>query len=57
MKKLIVVWFALLAVFGVVWGQDALTGKLEIFSWWAGDEGVALQALMTSTRACILGWK
>jgi glucose/mannose transport system substrate-binding protein len=46
MKKLIVVWFALLAVFGVVWGQDALTGKLEIFSWWAGDEGVALQALI-----------
>ena len=46
MKKLIVVWFALLAVFGVVWGQEALTGKLEIFSWWAGDEGVALQALI-----------
>ena len=23
-----------------------LTGDLEIFSWWAGDEGPALQALI-----------
>lgn len=26
--------------------QDELTGELEIFSWWAGNEGPALQALI-----------
>jgi len=37
----------LLAV-GVALGLGALaqTGKLEIFSWWAGDEGPALEALI-----------
>ena len=27
-------------------GAKDLSGKLEIFSWWAGDEGPALQALI-----------
>jgi len=36
---------ALLAAFGTAAG-NGLTGKLEIFSWWAGDEGPALQALI-----------
>lgn len=35
----------LLAVVPVVQAKD-LTGKLEIFSWWAGNEGPALQALI-----------
>lgn len=37
----------LLAI-GVALGLSALaqTGKLEIFSWWAGDEGPALEALI-----------
>ncbi len=26
--------------------EDDLTGELEIFSWWAGDEGPALEALL-----------
>jgi glucose/mannose transport system substrate-binding protein len=48
LKKLLVVVLvgaALLAAFGTAFG-DNLTGKLEIFSWWAGDEGPALQALI-----------
>lgn len=38
----------LLAMVGTVFaqGQKKLTGKLEIFSWWAGNEGPALQALI-----------
>lgn len=35
----------LIAAVPVVQAKD-LTGKLEIFSWWAGDEGPALQALI-----------
>ncbi|BDG29113.1 hypothetical protein TthSNM76_13230 [Thermus thermophilus] len=37
----------LLAI-GMVLGLSALAqgGKLEIFSWWAGDEGPALEALI-----------
>ncbi|RLE38088.1 carbohydrate ABC transporter substrate-binding protein [Candidatus Acetothermia bacterium] len=31
--------------------QKKLTGKLEIFSWWAGDEGPALQALIDLYKA------
>jgi glucose/mannose transport system substrate-binding protein len=48
LKKLVIatlVGVALLAAFGTVMA-DNLTGKLEIFSWWAGDEGPALQALI-----------
>ena len=36
---------ALLATVGTV-AANNLTGQLEIFSWWAGDEGPALQALI-----------
>jgi ABC-type glycerol-3-phosphate transport system substrate-binding protein len=41
----------LLAV-GVALGLGALaqTGKLEIFSWWAGDEGPALEALILQAK-------
>ncbi len=36
-----------LAFAGVIHAQDeSLSGELEIFSWWAGDEGPALQALI-----------
>ncbi|MDP3479155.1 MAG: extracellular solute-binding protein, partial [Desulfoprunum sp.] len=28
-----------------------LSGKLEIFTWWAGDEGPALQALIDQYKA------
>lgn len=37
--------FGLLTVFGTV-PADELSGQLEIFSWWAGDEGPALEALI-----------
>ncbi|MCL4514198.1 MAG: ABC transporter substrate-binding protein [Firmicutes bacterium] len=36
----------LLAVWPVLAASPAPSGKLEIFSWWAGDEGPALQALI-----------
>jgi len=43
---LLVAVFALMAV-GLVSAQDqSLDGELEIFSWWAGDEGPALEALI-----------
>lgn len=50
MKKLLslalVLALAALMV-GVIGAQDAeLSGELEIFSWWAGDEGPALEALI-----------
>jgi len=49
MKRLfliLVAVFALMAV-GLVSAQDqSLDGELEIFSWWAGDEGPALEALI-----------
>ncbi|MCK4232505.1 carbohydrate ABC transporter substrate-binding protein, partial [candidate division WOR-3 bacterium] len=32
-------------MFGTVLADD-FSGQLEIFSWWAGDEGPALQALI-----------
>jgi len=43
----------LLAMVGTVFAQDQkqLTGKLEIFSWWAGNEGPALQALINLYKA------
>ena len=39
---------SLLALFSTAFAQQQkhLTGKLEIFSWWAGNEGPALQALI-----------
>ncbi|GIW25661.1 ABC transporter substrate-binding protein [Meiothermus sp.] len=41
MQKL---WLSLMLMLGSL--AMAQTGKLEIFSWWAGDEGPALQALI-----------
>ncbi len=46
--SLLVVMFSvaiLIAPMGVQ-AQDGLSGELEIFSWWAGDEGPALEALI-----------
>lgn len=31
---------------GITTAQDDVSGELEIFSWWAGDEGPALEALI-----------
>ena len=52
MKKRILVLviaacLALVAVMGV-----QAQNKLEIFSWWAGDESPALQALIDNTTRC-----
>jgi len=41
MRKL---WLTLILTLGSL--AMAQSGKLEIFSWWAGDEGPALQALI-----------
>ena len=41
----VLVGVGLLGMFGTVMAND-LSGQLEIFSWWAGDEGPALQALI-----------
>jgi glucose/mannose transport system substrate-binding protein len=49
MKKqllLICILLLTLGVVGVASAQDSLSGQLEIFSWWAGDEGPALEALI-----------
>ncbi len=50
MKKsfvLLAVFALLLALVGGVFAQESeLSGELEIFSWWAGDEGPALEALI-----------
>ncbi|HHX25342.1 MAG TPA: carbohydrate ABC transporter substrate-binding protein [Firmicutes bacterium] len=40
-----IVCAAMVFVFASV-AQAAVSGKLEIFSWWAGDEGPALEALI-----------
>jgi len=52
-RKFVTLALALLIAFSAMAaGQSAhaqdkkLTGKLEIFSWWAGDEGPALEALL-----------
>jgi hypothetical protein len=37
----------MLTMVGSSSAQSDLTGQLEIFSWWAGDEGPALEALIT----------
>jgi glucose/mannose transport system substrate-binding protein len=42
MKRLL----ALVAALGLLAGMAQAQGKLEIFSWWAGDEAPALQALI-----------
>ena len=42
LATIILVTIGLLALTGAVFAdQKKLTGKLEIFSWWAGDEGPA----------------
>ncbi len=50
MKKsfvVLAVFALLLALVGGVFAQESdLSGELEIFSWWAGDEGPALEALI-----------
>jgi glucose/mannose transport system substrate-binding protein len=43
---LIAVLLLMLGLVGAVTAQDAPSGRLEIFSWWAGDEGPALEALI-----------
>lgn len=47
-KMLIVLVMTMLMLLPVTttWAKD-LSGDLEIFSWWAGDEGPALEALIT----------
>ncbi|MCA9882673.1 MAG: carbohydrate ABC transporter substrate-binding protein [Anaerolineae bacterium] len=47
-KSLVILVLAalLLSLVGGVFAQDDLSGELEIFSWWAGDEGPALEALI-----------
>jgi glucose/mannose transport system substrate-binding protein len=42
----VVMLLALSSVFGLTSAQDGPSGELEIFSWWAGDEGPALEALI-----------
>lgn len=42
----VVLLLALSSVFSVTSAQDEPAGELEIFSWWAGDEGPALEALI-----------
>ena len=42
MKRLVL----LIAVLGLFAGMAQAQGRLEIFSWWAGDEGPALEALI-----------
>ena len=43
--KLAMMCATMVLIFGSV-TQAAVSGKLEIFSWWAGDEGPALEALI-----------
>lgn len=44
---LVVLLALVVSLFAVVNAQDSdLSGDLEIFSWWAGDEGPALEALI-----------
>lgn len=54
MNKLITLCCACAAVLllsAPVVSAKELSGKLEIFSWWAGDEGPALQALIDQYKA------
>ena len=43
---ILVVGLTLVACLGAVASSAPASGKLEIFSWWAGDEGPALEALI-----------
>ncbi|MBN1681377.1 MAG: carbohydrate ABC transporter substrate-binding protein [Anaerolineae bacterium] len=48
-KRLVTLAIAAVLVLVTVaptFAQDGLSGELEIFSWWAGDEGPALEALI-----------
>jgi glucose/mannose transport system substrate-binding protein len=47
-KRVLAAAIAFVMVFAAVAGASAqgLSGKLEIYSWWAGDEGPALEALI-----------
>lgn len=45
MKKMLVLLLISLLAFGAVGAQED-GGELEIFSWWAGNEGPALEALI-----------
>jgi glucose/mannose transport system substrate-binding protein len=49
-RMLVAALLALLVGIGAVGAQD-LSGQLEIFSWWAGDEGPALEALIALYNA------
>ncbi|KAB2888200.1 MAG: extracellular solute-binding protein [Desulfobulbaceae bacterium] len=54
MRKLITLCYAcaaLLLLSAPLVSAKELSGKLEIFSWWAGDEGPALQALIDQYKA------
>jgi glucose/mannose transport system substrate-binding protein len=44
--SLLVIVALLVGMVGSISAQD-VSGELEIFSWWAGDEGPALEALIT----------
>ncbi len=44
--SLVLALFSLLIAAPVAGQADDLSGQLEIFSWWAGDEGPALEALI-----------
>lgn len=51
MKKHFIFWISVLALYVIVGGsvlsqEEPPSGELEIFSWWAGDEGPALEALI-----------
>jgi len=46
MKRFMAVVLVLVCVFLFAAQSASAQGKLEIFSWWAGDEGPALQALI-----------
>lgn len=45
LSLLLVLSLVLTILGGAIYAQD-LSGELEIFSWWAGDEGPALEALL-----------
>lgn len=53
--SLLVVLAMLLVAVAPTMAQGDLSGQLEIFSWWAGDEGPALEALITEYNAMYPG--
>jgi glucose/mannose transport system substrate-binding protein len=51
MKKRFILFMSMLAVVGGISAQEITpSGELEIFSWWAGNEGPALEALIDLYR-------